>query len=55
MNQDTWSASQYIKFEQERNRPIIDLIAQIPTFEVNKAIDIPQIIYRCDTLGCEKY
>lgn len=40
MNQDTWSASQYIKFEQERNRPIIDLIAQIPTTEVNKAIDI---------------
>jgi trans-aconitate 2-methyltransferase len=40
MKKDTWSASQYIKFEQERNRPIMDLITQIPTIEVNKAIDI---------------
>lgn len=40
MKQDTWSAAQYIKFEKERNRPITDLIAQIPANKANKAIDI---------------
>lgn len=37
---DSWSARQYAKFENERNRPIIDLLAHIPGIRVNKAIDI---------------
>jgi trans-aconitate 2-methyltransferase len=37
---DTWSAGQYTKFEKERNRPVKDLLAHIPTALVKKAIDI---------------
>ena len=37
---DTWSAAQYSKFEAERNRPIIDLLARIPKTKVTTAVDI---------------
>lgn len=37
---DTWSASQYTKFENERNRPITDLLNRIPVKALSKAIDI---------------
>jgi trans-aconitate 2-methyltransferase len=36
----TWSAAQYVKFEQERTRPVHDLVAQIPNVEVLRAFDI---------------
>jgi trans-aconitate 2-methyltransferase len=36
----TWSAQQYSKFEAERNRPIFDLLAQIPATEVRTAADL---------------
>jgi trans-aconitate 2-methyltransferase len=36
----TWSPTQYSKFEAERNRPIHDLIAQIPDGRVARAVDI---------------
>ena len=36
----TWSASQYSKFEQERTRPVRDLVAAIPTSPVRNAIDL---------------
>jgi trans-aconitate 2-methyltransferase len=36
----SWSAEQYTKFEQERNRPITDLLANIPNAIVNNAVDI---------------
>ena len=37
---DTWSAAQYSKFEQERNRPIMDLLSQIKLPSVLKAVDL---------------
>jgi trans-aconitate 2-methyltransferase len=36
----SWSSKQYSKFENERNRPIQDLLARIPTVRVNSAADI---------------
>jgi trans-aconitate 2-methyltransferase len=36
----SWSASQYMKFEDERTRPVRDLIAAIPTAEAARAADL---------------
>jgi trans-aconitate 2-methyltransferase len=36
----TWSARQYSTFEQERTRPVRDLVAAIPTQEVRLAVDL---------------
>lgn len=36
----TWSAKQYSTFEQERTRPVRDLVAAIATTEVNVAVDL---------------
>jgi trans-aconitate 2-methyltransferase len=35
-----WSASQYVKFEDERTRPVRDLVAATPTAEASRAIDL---------------
>jgi trans-aconitate 2-methyltransferase len=35
-----WSANQYLKFEDERTRPVRDLVAAIPTAEASRAIDL---------------
>ena len=36
----TWSAKQYTMFEQQRTRPVRDLVAAIPNTEVHSAADL---------------
>ncbi|MGZ0715007.1 trans-aconitate 2-methyltransferase [Pseudomonas palleroniana] len=36
----TWSAKQYTMFEQQRTRPVRDLVAAIPNIEVRNAVDL---------------
>src|SRR5271166_3055544 len=40
MDAMSWSAAEYVKFEEERTRPVRDLIARIPNAEVLSAADI---------------
>ena len=36
----TWSAAQYVKFEDERTRPARDLVQRIPLAHVENAADL---------------
>ena len=36
----TWSAQQYVKFEEERTRPVRDLLAAVPAVDARTAIDL---------------
>jgi trans-aconitate 2-methyltransferase len=35
-----WSSTQYVKFEAERNQPILDLLARLPTENVARVADL---------------
>ncbi|MGO4306163.1 trans-aconitate 2-methyltransferase [Cupriavidus sp. RAF12] len=36
----TWSATQYVQFEDERTRPVRDLVGAIPTQQAKRVVDI---------------
>ena len=36
----SWSASQYVAFADERTRPVPDLLAAVPTTQVQTAVDL---------------
>jgi trans-aconitate 2-methyltransferase len=36
----TWSAEQYVQFEDERTRPVRDLLAALPAIDARSAIDV---------------
>jgi trans-aconitate 2-methyltransferase len=37
---ETWSATQYVTFEDERTRPVRDLLAALPAIDARNAMDI---------------
>jgi trans-aconitate 2-methyltransferase len=37
---DTWSAAQYLAFEEERTRPVRDLLAAVPPIDARRVIDL---------------
>jgi trans-aconitate 2-methyltransferase len=36
----SWSAAQYVKFEEERTRPVRDLMAHVPNLDARRAADL---------------
>ncbi|AOB29652.1 trans-aconitate methyltransferase [Bordetella sp. H567] len=40
MAQDKWSSKQYLMFENERTRPVRDLLSAVPTAEARQVIDL---------------
>ena len=36
----SWSAKQYVAFEDERTRPVRDLLAALPQIDAQSAVDL---------------